>query len=170
MSRRPTGRFLAPGAAGNDHGYRTRPPLDLPPAVHEPNPHREFAVLAELLDYAQRVAEARSIDHEPECIGPAIFNPDPRGEDASLRLWKHRALRVAEARQARTLTSTEDRLRDAQRRAKRQHVDVSHEVHVLTAMLDRARRGGRREPPSMIARLVRLEALLDHATDLPEAA
>lgn len=113
---------------------------------------------------ADRVAEVCDWIDEPEMIGRAIL--DAYGRDADY----YRSLRhlswVHAMRAIRRELTVEDRLRDAMARAKRQHVDASHELHVLAAMLERARRGGRHAPPSMLARLERLEAHLDHAVGL----
>lgn len=104
---------------------------------------------------------------EPECVGPAIVNGYAELADFQHTL-RHKAS-VEAARQARPLLEAEDRIRDAERRAKHAHRNLSHEFHLLRLMLDRAERGGRRTPESAIRKLARIEATLD-GVPLDEAA
>lgn len=106
---------------------------------------------------------AQGMRDEPECVGPAIV--DAYSESALFWQSLRHAAEVQEAQQSRRLLNAEQRLADVQRRAKQQHVNVSGEVHVLSSMLERAKRGGRNEPPGAVKRLESLEARLDGLSD-----
>jgi hypothetical protein len=96
---------------------------------------------------------------EPECIGPAIL--DGYAESNELRYSQRHALEVAQQRVTRRHLNTEDRIRDAERRAKHAHRNLTHEFHVLRQMLNRASKGGRKPPESALGKLERIEADLD---------
>lgn len=97
--------------------------------------------------------------HEPECVGPAIVNGYAELADFQHTL-RHQAA-VEAAREARPLLKAEDRLKDAQRRAKQAHRNLSGEFHILERMLARAARGGRKPPAAALRRLENIEADLD---------
>lgn len=146
--RRPAPLFLAPGAGGNDTGYRTRPlrPLDATMEADSPE-------VVELIAGATRICD------EPECIGPGIV--DAYGEDAKFYESQRAIREAAERRQARVLLTAEDRLKTVMENAKRRHIDVSHEAFIMRRDLERARLAGRKEPASVLARLERTEAKVD---------
>ncbi len=155
--------FLAPQArAGNGLGYLTQPTRPLPLVADPP-------------DLTDKIRSATAMCDEPEAIGPAIINAQADLARTYDRLRHHATIQQAE--QTRRLLKAEHRIADAQRRAKRQHIDVSHEIRIVQKMLDRARRSNRQQapedrqdPPAAIARLERIEARLDHRPDLENAA
>ena len=155
----PTGErrmFLAPrAAAGDGHGYRYGPTRK--PRLHE----------QESPETLEKIRDAASINDEPECVGPAILD----GYQESARFYESlRHLRdVEQAQQTRKLLTAEQRIKDAQARAKRTQTDFSHEFHICRKMIDRAKAGGRKEPPAAIRVLEKVEAALD-GTHLGEAA
>lgn len=100
----------------------------------------------------------KALREEPECIGPAIV-------DAYAELGKtfdelRRIAQIEEARVLRQALSLENRMLDARRRAKLQHIDLSHEMHIMDKML------GRGKDAAVVERLEILEARLDHAPDV----
>lgn len=141
--------FLAPSS---DAIYVAAPPRELPEVADEPST-------------VERIRDAASIRDEPEAVSSAWANGRPwlreNAKDARRRHTEHRTADVGQRRVIRDQLDMEDRMKDAQRRAKRHHVDVSHELHVLGKMLERARNGGRKEPPSAVKRMAKLEARLD---------
>ncbi|HTE62660.1 MAG TPA: hypothetical protein VK631_20045 [Solirubrobacteraceae bacterium] len=134
-------------------------------------PLREPHPLGTDLEIVERVGEAISLCDEPEMLSRAISGEygkiangaRGRGGFTSLR----HAAAVEQARESRKQLAMEKRMLDAQRRAKLQHVNVSGEMHVLKSMLDRAKTGGRHEPPAAIRKLEAIENRLD---GLEEAA
>lgn len=151
--------FLAPQARqGDGSGYLNEPlRRKLPEGLDE----------FELADHAARAREATRPEDEPECVGPAIV--DGYAELADFQHTLRHKASVEAARQARPLLDAEDRIRDAERRAKHAHRNLSHEFHLLRLMLERAERGGRQTPESAIRKLERIEATLD-GVSLKEAA
>lgn len=144
--RPPAPHFLAP----NGRGHVTRPL----------RPYPEHADPDELALEAEEVKDATRFCDEPEMIGPAIV--DAYGESA----WFYKSLQhqadVEAAQQARKFLTAEQRLADVQSRAKRKQVaDLKPEFQAMRAMLDRARRGGRQDPPAVTRKLERIEAKLD---------
>ena len=155
--REPTRRFIAPNGR-----IVTQPLRDLPLVADEP-------------EVRDRIREATSLFHEPECPSKATV-------DAIADLGRtHSRLRHAadveqreQDRQALTgrlgaVAGMEARMLDVRRRAKLQRVDVSRELHVMRKDLERARGSGR-QPDGVGRRLIALEARLDHRPDLEEAA
>ena len=145
--------FLAPrAAAGDGHGYRYNP-------VRKPRLHEQ-----ESEETLERIRDAVSINDEPECVGPAILD----GYQESARFYEslQHLAHVEAAQQARKLLSAEQRLLDAQSRAKRTHTDFSHEFHICRKMIDRAKAGGRKDPRAAIKVLEKVEAKLDGPVDL----
>jgi hypothetical protein len=137
----PARRFLAPAArSGNGHGYLTQPQRPLPEVADEP----------EVID---RIRSATSTCDEPE--SPSDAWVDAESELAAERN-RLRVLRRAEAaRLDRKNITIENRMVDAQRRAKLQHVSISHELHVMRKMLARG------NEQATVTRLEQVEALLD---------
>jgi hypothetical protein len=162
MPRKPASRFIAPQArAGNGHGYLNQPMRPLPDAIdpiHNPDD-------AELLE---TIASATRHCDEPEAIGPAIV--DAITELARTYDRIRYSVEVETAQQARRLLTMEQRMADVQRRAKLRHADVSGEMHVIKAMLERARKGGRVDPSAATERIERIEARLDYRHDLERDA
>jgi hypothetical protein len=130
-------RYMQPaGSRGGD--YTTNPARSID--TDQP-PHGRFAVAisvthADLTDYAA-IAEAK------------------RREQAEAQARAQRQLRE-------TLTF-ERRLVEANRQAKRQHVNVSSEMRLIERMLTRAQAGGRKPPASAFDRIQALEQRLDLA-------
>lgn len=149
--REPKPRFIAPQARqGDGAGYLNEPiRRNLPEGLDE----------FELADHAARVKEATRPEDEPECIGPAIV--DGYAELAEFQHSLRHQQAVEAARQTRPLLEAEDRIRDAERRAKQSHRNLSGEFHVMRQMLQRAQKGGRKAPAGLIGRLERMEATLD---------
>lgn len=140
--------FLAPRAsAGDGHGYRYGPTRK-PPLYEQETP-----------ETLEKIRDATDVSDEPECVGPAILD----GYQESARFYeslRHLA-HVEAAQQSRKMLPAEHRLRDAQARAKRTQTDLSHEFHICRKMLDRAKAGGRNEPPAAVKVLEKVEATLD---------
>lgn len=137
---------------------------------HDPTPissekPRFLAPITKPRDYVDRPELA--VRHEPECIGPAIV--DGYAELATFQQTLRHQQAVEAARELRPLLAAEDRIRDAERRAKYAHRNLSGEFHVMRKMLERAERGGRKAPASLLGRLERIEAALD-GVPLDEAA
>lgn len=114
-------------------------------------------------DMVERMREATALCDEPEMIGPAILDPkSDRDRMAKAQAFALKVQALAEAAEARPELPVRARIMDVRRRAKRHHVDLSHELHILEQALDRAQAGGRRFPGGQEARLGRLEELMDH--------
>lgn len=101
----------------------------------------------------------KALPDEPECVGPAIL--DGYAESARFYESLQHLRDVEAAQQSRKLLTAEQRLLDAQARAKRTQTDFSHEFHICRNMIDRAKRGGRKEPPAAVRVLEKVEAALD---------
>ena len=142
-------RFLAPQArAGNGHGYLSQPERELPPVADEP-------------DVVDRIRSATSMCDEPEA--PSAAWVDAEAELAAERN-RLRLLKLAEtARGIRQTLTIENRMRDAHRRAKLKHIDVSREFYVMRKMIARG------NETAASQRLEKLEAQLD-GVSLDEAA
>ena len=150
MTRKPSRRFLAHGQ-GNGHGYHTQP-------------IRECPIVADDPEVVDRIREAVSLDDEPEAPSGAIVDAY-RDLARTYDIARHSA-EVEARQQVRKLLTSEDRLREVQRQAKLRHIDVSGEVHTVKRMLERARKGGRQDPPAAVERIERIEARLDYRPDL----
>jgi hypothetical protein len=156
----PKPLFLAPQARqGDGSGYLNQPiRRELPEGLDR----------FELADHANRVREATRAEDEPECIGPAILNS--YAESNQFRYSQQHAADVLAARQMRPLLRAEDRLRDAERRAKyAKRRDLKGEFLALKGMLARYTRNDDEPKPgsSVLRRLEGVEAKLD---GLEEAA
>jgi hypothetical protein len=150
MARAHARRFMLPGAGkgSTSLGYTTQPIRDLPIVADEPH-------------VIERIASATDTRDEPESPSPAWV--DAESELAAERN-RVRLLKQAEmAQQARKHITTENRMRDAQRRAKLKHVDITGELFVMRKMLTRG------NEQSAVTRLEQLEARLDGVTDLKAA-
>lgn len=97
---------------------------------------------------------------EPECVGPAIV--EGYSQVADFHRSQQHVASVLEMQQVRPLLQAEDRLADAQRRAKQAHrKDLSGEFLALKHMLAHDRKGGGNPSSSTLARLERAEGRLD---------
>jgi hypothetical protein len=96
---------------------------------------------------------------EPECVGPAIL--DSYAESARFYESVRHRQAVEAARLARPLLAAEDRIRDAERRAKAAHIDLRSEFRLLRDMVGRDRRGGRSPSAKALGRIERVECRLD---------
>lgn len=162
-------RFLAPAARpGNGHGYLTEPTREAQPVADPP-------------EVAARIGTATSIFDEPEAPSPAWV--DAEADLAATRNALRHAALVEQLRAARQELSLRARIADARRRARAQHVDVSHQLHLVERDLQRAQsrrapvpetatelRESRRdeaEPPAALRRMQAVEALLDGPVTIP---
>lgn len=138
--RQPAGRFLGP------IGLRYKPLRDLP-------------LVRDEQDLVDRIKAATSIRDEPECIGPAIL--DSYAESNAFRHTQQHMADVLAAQRVRPTLAAEDRIKDIRRRAKYAHVDLSHEIGIMTRDLEKAR--SKDQPPKLhtLHRLTNLEGLLD---------
>jgi hypothetical protein len=96
---------------------------------------------------------------EPECIGPAIL--DSYAEGNEFRFAQQHTADVLAARVLRPLLRAEDRLRDAERRAKyAKRRDLNGEFLALRGMLERELRACIEPKPesAVVRRLERVEA------------
>lgn len=149
-------KFIAPGArAGDGHGYMNRPLRSLDNTLEPDSP--------EVVDL---IAGATRLTDEPEACSEDLA-------DYARTAQFHQTLRhmqaVEQARELRPLLRAEDRIRDAQRRAKQsKRRDLSGEFLALRGMLDRYRRADQEPKPgsSLLNRLERVEAKLDGVNDL----
>ena len=112
-------------------------------------PLRELPVVADEPEVVDRIRGATRLCDEPEVPSKATVDAV---SDLGRTFDKLRHAREVEAREQiraalmhdlGSSIAIEHRMADAQRRAKRQHVDISHEIHICRKMLDRARNGGR---------------------------
>lgn len=142
-------RFLAPQArAGDGRGYLNQPDREYPLAPDPP-------------DVVERIAEARSMCDEPEAPSAAWVDAEA---ELAVERNRLRLLRQAEmAQQARVFVSMENRMIDAQRRARVQRVDVQREFFVMRKMLERGKDG------AALTRLQAIEARLDGVAGLEAA-
>lgn len=146
----PARRFLAAqGRAGNGHGYLS-------------HPERDYPIVADPPDVVARIGEARAMCDEPEAPSQAWVDAESElaAERNRLRLLKQ----AEQARKDRECISMENRMRDAQRRAKMRHVNLGREFFVMRKMLDRGNEG------AALLRLEAVEARLDGVADFKEAA
>lgn len=153
-------RFLAPKAsAGDGHGYRNRPKREpWQDVVVDGKAHTEQASPETL----ERIKDATSITDEPECVSGAWL--DFYAESARFYESIQHDAQIQAAQLARKELPIEARMADAQRRAKMQKIDMSHEFHIARKALERARRGGGKQD-KVIARMERIEARLDRPAD-----
>lgn len=144
-------RFLVPNARrGNGLGYDNRPQRIL------------NGTLAHVDEPAaiEKIASRTAMCDEPECISDGIVSyTETAMKAATLR----HAAEVQDAQEARTVLTAEQRVFNAAARARRQHVDLGKDLHLVSKALERARAGGRSVPESVIRRLERVEAKLDGA-------
>jgi hypothetical protein len=155
--------FLAPQARQGDGSGYLNQPLRQVPSRTEANP---LAYDRELIDQAERVGAATTMADEPECC-----SEDLADYAKTATFWKSQrhAAEVLAMREIRPLLRAEDRLRDAERRAKQaRRRDLKGEFVALRGMLARFQRGGVEPPPgsSILNRLERVEVKLDGIDDL----
>lgn len=145
----PARRFLAPAARqGDGKGYLSQP-------------IRPYPIVADPPEVLERIRDATSTNDEIEAPSDAWVNAEA---DLAAERNRLRLLRQAEqARDARRQITIENRMRDAQRRAKLKHIDLGHEMHCLRKMLARDKRA------DASARLAKLEARLDGVHELDAA-
>lgn len=146
----PARRFLAPQArSGNGHGYLTQPERQYPQA---PDP----------VDVVERIASATAMCDEPEAPSSAWVDAeaDLAVERNRLRLL-HRAMQAREARQT---VTPENRIKDAQRRAKVKRMDITSDLFFVRKSLVRGKDG------DAIKRLEGIELRLDGVAGLETAA
>lgn len=115
-----------------------------------------------------RIAEATSLCDEPEM--PSKATVDAHAELARTYDRLRYCAELEQARKTRQMLSIEARMADVQRRAKLRGANVSGEMHVVKKMLDRARNGGRKDPPAAFERIERIEYRLDWRPDLEDVA
>jgi hypothetical protein len=146
----PSRKFLAPrAAAGSDGlGYRSTPLRPLP-------------IVADQTETVERIRSATNIADEPEAISDDIV--DGYAEVAAFHHSLRHAAEVQTMReQVRPLLRAEDRLRDAERRAKQaKRRDLKGEFMALRGMLARYRQDEPKPESSVVQRLERVEAALD---------
>lgn len=150
--RTPARRFLAAGArGGNGHGYLSQP-------------QRQLGKTADPTEVVERIATATSLCDEPEAVGPAVI-------DAQADLARHynqlrRAAEIQRARETRRDLTLQDRMADAQRRAKDQRIDVSRDLLTIRKMLARHTV----IPAAALTRMEAVEARLDGPIELADLA
>jgi hypothetical protein len=139
-------RFLTKGS-GNGHGYVAQPKREYPAVADEP-------------DVLERIASATALADEPEA--PSSAWVDAEAELAAERNRLRHLAVVAQRIEIRRELTVEARIRDVQRRAKDQRVDISGELYVIRKMRSRSQRAGHtKEPPAAMRRLEAVEARLD---------
>jgi hypothetical protein len=114
----------------------------------------------------KRIAAMTALCDEPESIGPAIIS---YAETNKIYDTLRHAKAVEAAREARKEITTEQRVAIAKARAKEQRCDVSHALHIIERGIERAKKGGRQVPASVIQRLEGVELLLDKPPELKAA-
>jgi hypothetical protein len=135
-------RFLAPQArAGNGHGYYDRPQRPISQAIADD----EATV--------ERVASFTSLCDEPE--SPSKDWVDAESELAAERNRVRLLAQAQAARESRAGVSIENRIKDAERRARKRRVHVNPTVFVIRQQVERGKM------TSALAKLESLEALLD---------
>jgi hypothetical protein len=135
-------RFLAPQArAGNGHGYYGRPQRPISQAIAD-----DEATI-------ERVASFTSLCDEPE--SPSRDWVDARAELAAEHNRQRLVAAHFAAREIRAGVSFENRIKDAQRRAKQRRMSVNGELHVIKQQMMRGK------VAAGLERLEALEALLD---------
>ena len=157
--RSPARKFLAPAARqGDGRGYLNQPQRPIP----------EHADAIKLAEDADLVAARAAMCDEPEAVGPAVVDAFTDLARTYDRIRHHAD--VERARADRETLPVDARIRDAKRRAKLRHADISGEMHAVEKIVERATRGGRPVPPAALDRLRRIEARLDYRHDLEDAA
>jgi hypothetical protein len=136
-------RFLAPGGRQlmGQHGYYSRPQRPISTAI----PDDEATI--------ERVASFTSLCDEPE--SPSRDWVDAESELAVERNRLRLLAAAAAAREARANVTIENRIKDAERRARGRRIHVNREVHVIRQQV------GRGKTASALVKLEALEALLD---------
>jgi hypothetical protein len=135
-------RFLAPGARVADgRGYYNRPQRPISQAIADD----EATV--------ERVASFTSLCDEPEAPSQDWIDAQ---SDLAVEHNRQRLLAAhVQACESRAGVSIENRIKDAERRARKRRVHVNREVHVIRQQV------GRGKTASALVKLEALEALLD---------
>jgi hypothetical protein len=123
------------------HGYYSRPQRPISTAI----PDDEATI--------ERVASFTSLCDEPE--SPSRDWVDAESELAVERNRLRLLAAAAAAREARANVTIENRIKDAERRARGRRIHVNREVHVIRQQV------GRGKTASALVKLEALEALLD---------
>jgi hypothetical protein len=135
-------RFLAPQArSGNGHGYYDRPQRPISQAIAD-----------------DEATVDRVSSHTALCDEPESPSRDWVDAEAELAVERNRLRLIAAAqaaREARQSVTLENRIKDAERRARKRRVHVNREVHVIRQQVERGKM------TSALAKLESLEALLD---------
>jgi hypothetical protein len=139
-------RFLAPQArAGNGHGYYDRPQRPISQAIAD-----DEATI-------ERVSSFTALCDEPEA--PSRDWVDAEAELAVERNRIRLLAAAAAAREARAGVSIENRIRDAQRRAKARRMKIDRPLYVIRRELDRGKQD------SALTKLTAIEAALDGVSE-----
>jgi hypothetical protein len=139
-------RFLAPQArAGNGHGYYDRPQRPISQAIAD-----DEATI-------ERVASFTSLCDEPEA--PSSDWLDAETEQAAERNRQRLLAQASAARAARAGVSIENRIKDAQRRAKARRMKIDRPLYVIRRELDRGKQD------SALTKLTAIEAALDGVSE-----
>lgn len=142
-------KFLAPRARpGNGHGYLSEPLRPLEGTEYHVDPP----------EAVERVAGALRMCDEPECCSEDVVS---YAESAFTADTLRHAAEVEVAQEDRKRLEMEQRIVNAERRARLQHMNLSGEFFLIRKMLDRAQAGGRKEPEGAVRRLEDAEAVLD---------
>jgi hypothetical protein len=135
-------RFLAPQArSGNGHGYYDRPQRPISQAIADD----EATV--------ERVASFTSLCDEPEA--PSGDWVDAEAELAVERNRQRLLAQAGAAREARAGVSIENRIKDAERRAKARRVNITRPLFIVRRQLAKGKRADAE------VKLEAVEALLD---------
>lgn len=139
-----------------------------PAPRHLARPRRLPDKVADPQKVLEAVAAAVQLKDEPECLGPGVA--DLFGEHARFLHEQRRAAVLASLQASRAGLLPAKRLAECRRRARRLHVDVSGDAHVIEQGITAARRGIRPSDdlpvrPSVMRRLEQLEARLDALVD-----
>ena len=145
-------RFLAPAARqGDGKGYLSQPARPYPPVADEP-------------DVVARIADCSNTCDEPEAPSDAWLSAT--ADRAFMLNQQARLADIVHAKATRPALTIEQRMADAKRRAKMQHVDLRAEFTAVRRMLDYARTESdkRRARTETVAagRLESIELRLDH--------
>lgn len=152
MAKQHARRFMLPGAGkgSGSLGYTGQPIRELPVVADEPH-------------VVDRIASASNMRDEPEAPSESWLNAT--ADRAFMLNQQARLADIAQAKAARPALTIENRMMDAQRRSRLQHVDCRSEFSAVRRMLDvakteSAKRSARTEAAA-VRRLERIEQRLD---------
>lgn len=153
----PARRFIAFQArAGNGHGYLSQPSRPYPAVADQP-------------EVVARLRDASSTSDEPEAPSGAWL--DAQADRAFMINQQARLADIAQAQSARPSQTLEQRVVDASRRSRMQHVDFRGEFTALRRMLDAAKtESDRRSERTLAAAARRLEKVEDRLDQYPGQA